>query len=60
MLLWIKGALSPQEICDHILDGGSDFKKKIIAWLEGSHSGDFFNGNKEDVWSAVDKMSDTK
>ncbi len=60
MMLWIKGALSPQEIHDRILDEGSDFKKKIIAWLEGSHSGDFFNGNKEDVWSAMDKMSDTK
>ncbi|KAK0189187.1 hypothetical protein F5146DRAFT_1104504 [Armillaria mellea] len=52
-----KGALSPQDVHDRILDSTSDFQTKIINWLEGCHTGDFFMNSKEEVWAAVDERS---
>jgi hypothetical protein len=44
MLLWIKGALTPQEIRDKIMDPTSDFQKKMVEYLEGVHMGEFITG----------------
>ncbi|PBK85074.1 hypothetical protein ARMGADRAFT_1048107 [Armillaria gallica] len=57
ILLWIQGALSPQEVHDRILDGTSDFQAKIVNWLEACHTGDFFMDSKEAVWASVDERS---
>ncbi|HMI78182.1 MAG TPA: helitron helicase-like domain-containing protein, partial [Ferruginibacter sp.] len=49
LLLWIKGAFSPQEIRDTIMDPKSDFQQKIVEYLESVHVGEFLTGTKEEV-----------
>ena len=49
LLLWIKGAFSPQEIRDKIMDSSSDFKKKLVEYLESVHIGEFLTGTKKEV-----------
>lgn len=49
MLVWIKGTLSPEEIHQKILQPDSQFRKSLIEYLEGAHSGDFITGSKDDV-----------
>jgi hypothetical protein len=55
MLLWIKGALTPQEIRDRIMDPTSDFQKKMVKYLEGVHMGEFITGNMDHVQALVNK-----
>jgi hypothetical protein len=55
MLLWIRGALSPQEIRDKIMDPTSDFQKAMVEYLESVHIGEFMTGKMEDVKAKVDK-----
>jgi hypothetical protein len=54
LLLWIKGALSPQDIRDKILDPESDFQKSMVQYLESVHQGEFFDGKLEDVVERVE------
>jgi len=54
MLLWIQGALSPQEIRDRIMDPESDFQKKMVEYLESVHMGEFITGSLENVKHNVD------
>ena len=54
LLLWIKGALSPQEVREKILDPESDFQKSMVEYLESVHQGEFFDGKLEDVIKRVD------
>ena len=49
MLIWIKGALSPQEVRDKILDTESDFQKSMVEYLESVHQGELFEGKLEDI-----------
>ena len=49
LLLWIKGALSPQEIRDKIMDPTSDFQQKMVEYLESVHMGEFLTGSKNEV-----------
>jgi len=55
MLIWIKGALSPQVVRDKILDPDSDFQKLMVQYLESVHQGEFFDGKLEDVIERVDE-----
>jgi hypothetical protein len=55
MLLWIRGALSPQEIRDKIMDPTSDFQKAMVEYLESVHIGEFMTGKMEDVKAKVEK-----
>ena len=48
LLLWISSSLRPQEIRDRLLDS-SDFRSKLLAWLEQCHTGDFSTGTVETV-----------
>jgi len=54
MMLWIKNAPIPQEICDKILDPNSDFQKLIVEYLEGVHMGEFLNGPMEHIHLRVE------
>ena len=47
MLLWIKGALSPQEIRNKIIDPTSDFQQKMVEYLESVHIGEFLTGSMQ-------------
>ena len=60
MLLWIHGSLSPDEMRSRILKPESDFRRKLVEYLEGSHSGDFMTGDMESVATAVELVSQTK
>ena len=55
MLIWIKGALSPQEVRDNILDPESNFQKSMVEYLESVHQGEFYDGKLEDVIERVDE-----
>jgi len=55
MLLWIRAALSPQEIRDKIIDATSDFQKAMVEYLESVHIGEFMTGKMEDVKAKVEK-----
>ncbi|KAJ6449209.1 hypothetical protein C8R45DRAFT_780539, partial [Mycena sanguinolenta] len=49
MLIYIKCALSPQEIRNKILDANGDFQKAMIAYLESCQVGQFLTGSISDV-----------
>ena len=53
MLLWLKGGLRPEEIRKRLLDPESDFRKKMISWLESVHTGDFQTGSFDEVTERV-------
>ena len=57
MLVWIKGALTPQEIRDRILDADSEFQKRLVEYLESVHIGEFIDSTMDDMSS---KMSELK
>ncbi|KAF8139530.1 hypothetical protein K438DRAFT_1543552, partial [Mycena galopus ATCC 62051] len=54
------GALSPQEIRDKLLSGDSTFQKKLIAYLETAHQGDFMHGDIKDVRALRGKSFDIR
>ena len=60
MLLWIRGSLSPDEIRSRILKPDSEFRCKLVEYLESSHAGDFVSGDKESVTAAVETVSQSK
>ncbi|KAF8140760.1 hypothetical protein K438DRAFT_1637028, partial [Mycena galopus ATCC 62051] len=49
MLLWVLNALSPQAIRDKIMSQDSEFQKRLVAYLESAHQGDFLNGTMQEV-----------
>ena len=49
MLLWIKGAVTPEEIHRCIKDPQSTFCESLVKYLEGSYVGEFMTGPKEIV-----------
>ncbi|KAJ6464413.1 hypothetical protein C8R45DRAFT_789049, partial [Mycena sanguinolenta] len=53
MLIWIKSALSPQEIRDKILDPDGLFQKAMIAYLESCQVGEFLTGTIAEVRAKV-------
>lgn len=54
MLVWIKGALSPQEIRERILDSNSDFQQRMVEYLESVHMGEFMDATMENVRQQID------
>lgn len=53
MLLFIKGALHPQEIRDRILNSTSDFQLNMVKYLESVHMGKFMTGSMTDIENMV-------
>ncbi|KAJ7321530.1 hypothetical protein DFH08DRAFT_620641, partial [Mycena albidolilacea] len=53
MLIWIKSALSPQEIRDRLIDPDKAFQKDLVAYLESCHIGEFLTGTMEEVKAKV-------
>ncbi|KAH7907984.1 hypothetical protein BJ138DRAFT_1137322 [Hygrophoropsis aurantiaca] len=54
LLLWIKSALTPQEIRDRLMNADSDFQLKLAEYLEGVHCGEFLSSSKEQVRDRLD------
>lgn len=53
MLLWIKNALSPQEIRNKLMNGDSIFQTSLIQYLESCHNGEFATGSYDDISSHI-------
>jgi hypothetical protein len=53
MLIWLMGNLTPQEMRKHILDPEGSWQKKLIAWLESCHMGEFMTGTQSEVLEKV-------
>ena len=49
MLIWIRGTLPPEEMRRRILDPTSDFRERLVKYLEGTHAGDFMSASLKDV-----------
>ncbi|KAF8219079.1 hypothetical protein L208DRAFT_1224831, partial [Tricholoma matsutake] len=61
MLVWINGTLTPEKIRQKILEPDSEFRKSLIEYLEGAHSGDFITGSQDEVKeNQQHRMSDEK
>ena len=60
MLLWLKGCLRPEEIRKKLLNPDSDFRRKMISWLESVHTGDFETGSFDKVAETVRQKSKDK
>ncbi|KAH7906140.1 hypothetical protein BJ138DRAFT_1016688, partial [Hygrophoropsis aurantiaca] len=54
ILIWIKSALSPQEIRDRLMDPNSDFQTQLVQYLEGVHMGEFISSTRDDVKQMLD------
>src|SRR5690606_9542997 len=55
VILWILNVMSPSQIRKMLLDPESDFRKEMIEYLEGSFSGDFHTGTREEVSANIPK-----
>jgi hypothetical protein len=53
LLLWIAGALSPQEIRDRLVSQDSVFQQELIQYLESVHQGEFLTGTMDSVRASV-------
>jgi hypothetical protein len=60
MLIWIKSALSPQEIRDRLIDPDKAFQKDLVAYLESCHVSEFLTGTMEEVKAKVPYHSTTR
>ncbi|KAJ7267069.1 hypothetical protein C8J57DRAFT_1023160, partial [Mycena rebaudengoi] len=57
MLVWIKSALSPQEIRDRISSPDSVFQTAMVDYLESTHVGQFLTGSMEQIKAKVPHLS---
>lgn len=61
MLLWIKSAITSEEIWHHIKDPNSIFAQSLVKYLESCHAGEFITGSKAAVEKKVElKMASEK
>ena len=49
MMLWIKGAMSPQKIRERLMSHDSQFEEALKRYLEAAHTGEFMTGSMDDV-----------
>ena len=52
-ILWIKNALSPQEIRNKLMSNDSEFQQNLIRYLEGCQKGEFITGTMDYVKSKL-------
>ncbi len=50
-LIWVKTALSPQEIRDRIMKPDAKFASRLIKYLEDCHRAEYFSGSRDAVIS---------
>ncbi|KAK0215546.1 hypothetical protein IW262DRAFT_1231857, partial [Armillaria fumosa] len=49
IIIWIKNCLSLQQIRDHLMSVDSEFRIRLIQYLESVHKGEFFTGTQAAV-----------
>ena len=52
-VLWIKNALSPQEIRNRLMNNDCGFKQSLVQYLEGCQKGEFFTGSMEHIKNKI-------
>ena len=57
MLIWIRGTLPPDEMRRRILDPSSEFRERLVEYLEGAHAGDFMSASLKEVEADVREAS---
>lgn len=57
LMLWIKNSLSPQQIRDKIMSEDSEFKQRIVEYLEGVHMGEFQTGDIDEIRKSYNDKS---
>ncbi|KAF5343722.1 hypothetical protein D9758_016521 [Tetrapyrgos nigripes] len=53
LLLWIRAALTPQQMRDRIMNNDSQFQQALIEYLESVHRGEFLTGGHAEVKAKV-------
>ncbi|OBZ77801.1 hypothetical protein A0H81_02179 [Grifola frondosa] len=53
LLLWIASCVSPQDIRDRVLNDPG-FRARLVTWLESCQTGDYSNGDGEDVAARIE------
>ncbi|KAJ6612942.1 hypothetical protein B0H10DRAFT_2222723 [Mycena sp. CBHHK59/15] len=51
MLVWIKSALSPQQIWDKLTAPDDAFQKALVSYLKAAHIGEFLTGTLAEMKS---------
>jgi len=59
LLLWIEGALSPQEVRDRLASNDSIFQQDLIQYLESMHQGEFLTGSMDSVRASVPMQTES-
>jgi len=59
LLLWIEGALSPQEVCDRLVSNDSIFQQDLIRYLKSMHQGEFLTGSMDSVRVSVPMQTES-
>lgn len=57
MLLWITGALTPQQVRDRLMEPDSEFEKAMIAYLESCCQGDFIAETEDEIKGRIARES---
>ena len=59
LLLWISGALSPQEVRDRLMSKDSVFQDDLIQYLESMHQGEFLTGSMDSVRASIPMQTES-
>ena len=60
LLLWIRGALSPQEVQDRLVSKDNVFQQELTQYLESFHQGEFLTGSMESVRASVPMQTECR
>ncbi len=60
LLLWIDGALSPQEIRDRLVSKDSVFQQELIDYLESVHQGEFLTSTMDSVRTSIPLQTEVR
>ena len=60
LLLWIAGALSPQDIRDRLVSNDSVFQQELTQYLESVHQGEFTTGSMDSVCESVPMQPESR
>ena len=59
LLLWIKNAISPQEIRNRLINKDSAFQRDLITYLESVHRGEFITGTMQDLKEKIPRFQES-
>ncbi|KAF5320379.1 hypothetical protein D9758_018383 [Tetrapyrgos nigripes] len=60
LLLWIRAAITPQQMRDRIMSNDSEFQQALIDYLESVHRGEFLTGSHAEIKDKVPHVHTSK